>query len=125
VETVRKRTGLTQVAFGERVGITGSGLGFIEAGHRRPSVDLLRRMKEEFGVDPEEILFGHPRATTPTTRSQGSARLGAALGLLIERLQPEIGRVLDRLDPGLKLEGLAQKLEELAQRVGDDDDDEG
>jgi transcriptional regulator with XRE-family HTH domain len=55
---IRRREGLSQEAFGKMVGMTGRGIGLIESGDRKPSVELLAALHERFGVYPDEVVFG-------------------------------------------------------------------
>ena len=51
VKAIRKERGITGAALGEKAGLSVSGLSMIETGHRRPSVDLAKRLGAALGVD--------------------------------------------------------------------------
>ena len=51
LKQIRKERGMTGAALGEKAGLSVSGLSMIETGHRRPSVDLAKRLGAALGVD--------------------------------------------------------------------------
>ena len=51
VKAIRKERGMTGAALCEKAGLSAFGLSMIESGHRRPSVDLAKRLGTVLGVD--------------------------------------------------------------------------
>ena len=50
IREIRKEQGLTQEAFGERIGIQQNSVARIESGNRMPSEPVIRAICREFGV---------------------------------------------------------------------------
>ena len=55
---VFRESGLTQAAFGKRIGLGQSGVGNILSGEREPSKAALRAIITEFDISPEWLLGG-------------------------------------------------------------------
>ena len=54
---------MTQRKLAEAVGVKASHIAYIEGGHRRPSLTLLRRIADTLGLDRRTLLFlSHPDA---------------------------------------------------------------
>lgn len=58
VKQVRKGAGLTQAAFGDRIGISQNYVALIEGGNREPSDRTLRDICREFGVSETWLRTG-------------------------------------------------------------------
>lgn len=59
----RELMALTQRQLAARLGVKASHIAYLENGHRRPSLSLLRRIADVLGLDREKIfLLAHPEA---------------------------------------------------------------
>lgn len=58
VREVRKNTGLTQEEFAELIDISLSAYKKVETGENNISIDFLRKIKQQFSVSSDYILFG-------------------------------------------------------------------
>ena len=56
VGAIRRRTKLSQKAFGEKLGFTGQYIGLIEAGKCRPSMVFLDKLSAVFGVRTSSLF---------------------------------------------------------------------
>ncbi|EJL32222.1 putative transcriptional regulator [Caulobacter sp. AP07] len=56
VRRLRKERGLSQEALADEVGLAVTYVGQIERGQRNPTLDVVERFAEVFGVDPLEML---------------------------------------------------------------------
>lgn len=56
VKELRKKRGLTQGNFCEKIGITQSYLSQVEKGHKEPSIDVLKKIADALGT-PMPVLF--------------------------------------------------------------------
>ncbi len=56
IQHLRQKRGLTQEVFAEKVKITTSHLGSVEAGLKKPSVDLLFAIAKALGVKDMELF---------------------------------------------------------------------
>ena len=54
--TAREHRGMTQVQLAEKVGVSKSHICAIEAGAKRPSVELLKAIAEALGVSTDYLL---------------------------------------------------------------------
>jgi transcriptional regulator with XRE-family HTH domain len=65
-QTVKERRdalALTQRQLAAKLGVKASHIAYIENGHRKPSLGLLRRMASVLGLDSRELLLmSHPEA---------------------------------------------------------------
>jgi transcriptional regulator with XRE-family HTH domain len=53
----REAWGFTQRSLGQKVGVEGAHIAFLESGRRRPSLKLLSRLADALEVDRQEILL--------------------------------------------------------------------
>jgi transcriptional regulator with XRE-family HTH domain len=59
----REGLGLTQRLLAERLGVEASHIAFIESGRRRPSLRLVAKIADTFGLDRQQLLvLAHPEA---------------------------------------------------------------
>jgi transcriptional regulator with XRE-family HTH domain len=59
----REGLGLTQRLLAEKLGVEASHVAFIESGRRRPSLRLIAKIADAFGLDPQQLLvLAHPEA---------------------------------------------------------------
>lgn len=56
VRRLRKERGLSQEALADEVGLAPTYVGQIERGQRNPTLDVVERFAEVFGVDSLELL---------------------------------------------------------------------
>jgi transcriptional regulator with XRE-family HTH domain len=56
VRRLRKERGLSQEALADEVGLAPTYVGQIERGQRNPTLDVVERFAEVFGVDPLGLL---------------------------------------------------------------------
>lgn len=63
ISLLRRQAGMSQAALAARLGISPSAVGMYEQGRREPSVELLIRLSELFGVTADYLLTG--RITDP------------------------------------------------------------
>ena len=79
VKALRKRLGLTQAVFGERIGVKANTITGYESGTRAPSDAIISAICREFGVRREWLAHGDgemlvPPAPSPWTASAGAMR---------------------------------------------------
>jgi transcriptional regulator with XRE-family HTH domain len=63
VKIHREAAGLTQRSLARKLGVEASHVAFIEAGRRRPSLKLVRRLADALGLDRQDLfILAHPEA---------------------------------------------------------------
>lgn len=63
VKAARQKLGMTQRDLAARIGVEASHIAYIENGHRRPSLTLVRRLADTLRLDRRELFFlAHPEA---------------------------------------------------------------
>jgi transcriptional regulator with XRE-family HTH domain len=63
VKRKRRQLSLTQRALADKLGIKPSHVAYLESGHRRPSLSLIKRLADSLGLDPQTLfLLSHPEA---------------------------------------------------------------
>lgn len=70
IRKIRKDNGLTQVEFGERIGVKGNTITNYENGLRNPTDAVLLSICREFGVNEEWLRTGKGDMTIKRTRNQ-------------------------------------------------------
>ena len=81
VKFLRKKLGLSQEAFGARIGITKASVSQIENGVNSASNSTIKCIVNEFGVNEEWLLYGTGSMYSELSRSELAAQIvGAALG---------------------------------------------
>lgn len=55
---LRASKGWSQAKLAQRIGVSTSAVGMYEQGRREPSLDLLVRLAQEFGVSTDYLLMG-------------------------------------------------------------------
>ncbi|WP_139652457.1 helix-turn-helix domain-containing protein [Raoultibacter phocaeensis] len=58
IRSLRKQNGLTQVTFANMVNIERAYLSRVESGERNPSIDMIERIANGFGLTLSEFLDG-------------------------------------------------------------------
>ena len=58
ISLIRSKEGLSQEAFGKRIGVTGAAISRIESGDREPSEPVVRAICREFGVSYDWLTEG-------------------------------------------------------------------
>lgn len=81
VTAMRHRAGLTQVEFGAAIGMSAPHTWRIEHGVVCPSLELLQLLKDKFGADPSELLFGVPSVHKAASNSEAVATYAKRRGL--------------------------------------------
>ncbi len=92
IALLRRRSGLSQKALAEAIGISPSAIGMYEQQRRVPSTELLVEFSKLFGVSTDFLLTGH-------SREQDSATLRA----LLDDFQAQTGNTLRPPDAALLL----------------------
>ncbi len=60
VRTLREARGITQIGLGDAIGVRQSTISEIERGSNQPSVPVLYKLADYFGVKPGYFLDGEP-----------------------------------------------------------------
>lgn len=116
IKQVRKEHKLTQVEFGERIGVKGNTVTGYETGLRNPTDAVILSICREFNVNEDWLRTGNGEPTIKRTRSQEIGnfasetmnlpdeniknRLIAALAKLDERDWETIAKIADSLKEG-------------------------
>jgi transcriptional regulator with XRE-family HTH domain len=95
VKEARQGLGMTQRDLAARIGVEASHIAYIENGHRRPSLTLVRRLADTLLLDRRELfLLAHPEAkhlvgslggSAPTKRTDDAFRLFASNRRVLKR----------------------------------------
>ena len=67
IALLRASNGWSQAELARRIGVSASAVGMYEQGRREPSLDLVIRLANEFGVSTDYLLIGnlpHPDSAT-------------------------------------------------------------
>lgn len=59
IAALRREAGLSQTELAQKLGISASAVGMYEQSRREPSVQMLLRLADEFGVSVDYLLTGH------------------------------------------------------------------
>ena len=70
IAILRISKGWSQVELARRIGVSASAVGMYEQGRREPSLNLLVRLAQEFGVTTDCLLMGETPASDPLTTSE-------------------------------------------------------
>ena len=70
IANLRHKANLSQKKLAERLHISPSTVGMYEQGRREPSLNLLVRLAQEFGVMTDYLLMGETPASDPLTTSE-------------------------------------------------------
>jgi transcriptional regulator with XRE-family HTH domain len=65
INQVRKESGLNQVDFGKRIGISGGAVSMLESGGNNPSEQTIRLICREFQINYEWLVFGEGPMRVP------------------------------------------------------------
>ena len=63
---LRAEKGWSQAELARRIGVSTSAVGMYEQGRREPSLNLLVRLAQEFGVTTDYLLMGENSHSNPT-----------------------------------------------------------
>lgn len=70
IAILRISKGWSQAELARRIGVSTSAVGMYEQGRREPSLGLLVRLAQEFGVTTDYLLMGETPASDPLTASE-------------------------------------------------------
>ena len=70
IAILRISKGWSQAELARRIGVSASAVGMYEQGRREPSLNLLVRLAQEFGVMTDYLLMGETPASDPLTTSE-------------------------------------------------------
>lgn len=70
IKSIRKQFGLTQVAFGEKIGVKGNTITNYENGLRKPTDAVIHSICREFGVNEDWLRTGNGEMYKKLTRNQ-------------------------------------------------------
>lgn len=62
---LREQRGLSQRAFSEEIGLSGSAVGMWETGERKPDIEMIIRLAEYFGVTLDDLVLRDLRPPIP------------------------------------------------------------
>ena len=121
IKQIRAEVGLTQSAFGEKVGLSQNFIWMLETGQRVPSDRTIRDICREFGVSETWLRTGAGEMKADTTREE---EMGALLGSLLadrpESFRTALITVLLRFDPaGPEWEVLERIYQNLAAEANE------
>ena len=77
IKEVRKSEGLTQVEFGERIGVKGNTITNYETGLRTPTDAVLLSICREFGINEEWLKNGNGEMKKPETKNDQISKMFA------------------------------------------------
>lgn len=75
IKQLRKTKKLTQIEFGERIGVKGNTITNYETGLRNPTDAVILSICREFNVDEKWLRTGEGEMFLPVTRNEEIARL--------------------------------------------------
>ena len=70
IAILRISKGWSQAELARRIGVSTSAVGMYEQGRREPSLGLLVRLAQEFGVTTDYLLMGEISASDPSSSSE-------------------------------------------------------
>lgn len=70
IALLRASRGWKQAELGRQLGVSASAVGMYEQGRREPSLGLLVRLAQEFGVTTDYLLMGETSASDSLTASE-------------------------------------------------------
>lgn len=73
IALLRASNGWSQAELARRIGVSSSAVGMYEQGRREPSLNLVVRLAQEFGVTTDYLLMGSSLCPDSATRMQLSA----------------------------------------------------
>ena len=79
IKRVRKHAQMTQFAFGEKIGISRTGLQKLEAGENNPSEQTIRAICREFGIRRQWLEEGIEPMFVPEDENENTLSLIAAI----------------------------------------------
>lgn len=121
IKQVRKNSGLTQTAFGEKIGVKGNTVTGWETGIRTPSDAVINSICREFNIDETWLRTGEGEMFQPVSRDE---EIASFMGDIMRGEDPDFRRqlisVLARLDVSewKLLEKMALKLAEENKKEG-------
>lgn len=113
IKLIRKKEGLTQIQFGERIGVKGNTVTNYETGLRTPTDAVIKSICREFHINEEWLRTGVGDMSVPLSRNQQitdfltdlikeddgafKKRLIEAMSKLDKRDWEDIERLVDKL----------------------------
>ena len=79
IKQIRKKEGLTQTQFGERIGVKGNTITNYETGLRTPTDAVLKSICREFNVNEDWLRTGEGEMFRPLSRSETIAKFAGEL----------------------------------------------
>lgn len=79
IKQIRKKEGLTQTQFGERIGVKGNTITNYETGLRTPTDAVLKSICREFNVNEDWLRTGEGEMFKPLSRSETIAKFAGEL----------------------------------------------
>ena len=79
IKQIRKKEGLTQTQFGERIGVKGNTITNYETGLRTPTDAVLKSICREFNVNENWLRTGEGEMFKPLSRSETIAKFAGEL----------------------------------------------
>lgn len=73
IALLRASNGWSQAELARRIGVSASAVGMYEQGRREPSLDLVIRLANEFGVTTDYLLIGDSPCSDSATKLQTPA----------------------------------------------------
>lgn len=91
---LRKNKGLTQSELAKEVGLSRQMISYFESRAMNPTIDVLRKLADYFGVSADEFLYESTKNKRPGPKSTLERKLDAIRSLPVEK-QKAITTVLD------------------------------
>lgn len=89
IALLRASAGWSQAELARRIGVSASAVGMYEQGRREPSLDLVVRLAQEFGVTTDYMLMGsslHPDSAVEVQLSATTIRTEVLIRLLCQTI---------------------------------------
>lgn len=99
IAQVRKYSGLNQLQFAERIGLTKNFVSLLETGNRTPSDRTISDICREFGINEEWLRTGNGNMEKPMSRDQEiAAFMGDVMASETDDFRRRLMAVLAKLD---------------------------
>lgn len=101
IKLIRKKHGLTQVEFGEKIGVKGNTVTNYETGLRNPTDAVIKSICREFNINEEWLRTGNGDMEKSRTRNQEiGAFVNEVMDLPDEDFKKRFIEALTKLDSG-------------------------